>query len=244
MTLVYTTNVLHSLHSIENRVEIYLLDYTRFNPQVQRLKTWLSPEELSRVQRYQRWADQDRFILQHGLSRQILAHHLGISPQAVEINSPKYGKPETKGLHFNISHSRNYLAEAVSKEISVGEDIECIIRDIDMKHVAAIVLSDAERKKLYALPTRQQKMTLLQTWVCKEAYWKLVGKGLTAMIKQFEVSPTGERDIYKMKSTTGESVAHQIHSFSSTPHKLVGAIAYGGSHAEITFRKDELPDLH
>lgn len=244
MTLVYTTNVLQSLQSIQNKIDIYLLDYTRFNPQVGQMKTWLSPEELSRVQRYQSWAAQDRFILQHGLTRQILAAHLQTAPEAIEINAPKYGKPETKGLHFNISHSGDYLAVAVSREIPVGVDIESIERDIDLNHVAAIVLSDAERNKLFALPAAQQKMTLLQTWVCKEAYWKLIGKGLTGMINQFEVAPTSQKDIYVMNGNSNEEVSHQIHSFSAGQQNLAGAIAYAGSHAEVTFRRNELPDWH
>ncbi len=241
MTLVYTNHALPSFNVVQNAIDIYLLDYSKFYHQVEHFKSLLSGDEMARAQRYQSWAQQDRFIVQHGLTRQILAYHLETSPEVIEISAPKFGKPEADGIYFNISHSDDFLAVAVSKDTPVGVDIERMDRNIDLNHVAAIVLSDAERMKLFALPRSAQKMTLLQTWVCKEAFWKYVGEGLNGMIKQFELMPTNDKDNYTMAGSKRKFDQHTIHSFAFYPDRLVGSIAYAGTEAKVRFRIDQIP---
>jgi 4'-phosphopantetheinyl transferase len=243
MTLVYTNHILQSLNVVQNNIDIYLLDYSKFYHRVEYFKTLLSGDEMARAQRYQSWAQQDRFIVQHGFTREILAYHLETSPETIDINAPKFCKPETNGIHFNISHSDDFLAVAISKDTPVGVDIESMDRNIDLNHVAAIVLSDAERMKLFAFPKSAQKMILLQTWVCKEAFWKFVGEGLNGMIKQFELMPTNDKDDYTMSGSKRKFDQHTIHSFATFPNRLVGAIAYAGNNAEIRFRINEFPVL-
>lgn len=243
MTLVYTSNILQSANLVQHQVDVYILDFSKFYYQTENFKAILSAAETSRMQRYPTWALQDKFIVQHGLTRQILGYYLQTSPEDIEIDAPKFGKPKVQGIHFNISHTDNYLAVAVSNDIPVGVDIESMDRNVDLNHVAAIVLSDAERMKLHSLPVTEQKITLLQTWVCKEAYWKYVGKGLNEMINQFEVAPTAENDIYTMNSTSDKDQSHQIHSFVSQPQRLVSAVAYQGNNANVNIKIDELPVL-
>ena len=244
MTLVYTNTILESLKLVQHQIDVYILDYSKFYYQTENLKTLLSASELNRAQRFNTWALQDNFIVQHGLTRQILGYHLNTNPADIEINSPKFGKPEVKGLHFNISHTGQYLAVAVSEEIPVGIDIESRDRNIDLNHVAAIVLSDDERTALFQLPKEQQKITLLQTWVCKEAYWKYVGQGLNGMINHLEVAPTEKKNSYLMKGNAVVDEEHQIHSIASSQHRLVGAVAYKGSSAKIHVRFNELPTMN
>lgn len=243
MTLVYTNTILQSLNLVQHQIEVYLIDFSKFYYQTENLKTLLSASELSRVQRFKTWALQDDFIVQHGLTRQILGYHLNASPAEIEIDAPKFGKPQVNGLHFNISHADKYLAVAISEDIPVGIDIESMDRNIDLNHVAAIVLSDAERTALFSLPKDQQKITLLQTWVCKEAYWKFVGEGLNGMINQLEVSPTEKKNVYMMKGNSVSADDHQIYSIASPQHQLVGAVASQGTKAKVRIHFNELPTI-
>ncbi len=84
-----------------------------------------------------------------------------------QISRTNMGKPYFKGLniHFNYSHSINYIACAISY-YKVGIDIENIDRDI----------SDAVIK-ICQLNSKNK----LEEFVKKEAYCKLVGVGI-AMI--------------------------------------------------------------
>ncbi len=180
--------------------------------------------------------------MQHGITRQILGYHLQILPEQIEYTIPQYGKPQVNGLHFNISHSEDFLAVAISKNVPVGIDIESIDRNVDHNHVAAIVLSDEERRNLTAIPEEEKKVTLFRTWVCKEAYWKYVGEGLNGLIKQFEVFPTPQENIFTIRGKT-KTDNHRIQSFSAPSMRLVGAVAYRGVTADVAIHNDELPIL-
>ena len=84
-----------------------------------------------------------------------------------EIRVSRYGKPyfEDLDMYFNYSHSRSYIACALSN-YDVGIDIE----DSDRK------ISDNVSKKY--LDGEEDSRKRLVKWVQKEAYSKLIGLGI------------------------------------------------------------------
>ena len=83
-----------------------------------------------------------------------------------DIKITKDGKPYFKNneLYFNYSHSKNYLAVAIS-DVEIGIDIE----------EDRIISDDIANKYLDGLKTNKER---LKCWVHKEAYSKLIGQGL------------------------------------------------------------------
>lgn len=93
------------------------------------------------------------------------------------------GKPYIASgeYHFNISHSKDYVACAVSN-CNVGVDIEqprFIPRKLNSK-----ILS---KKEIGACGDNE---CLLKTWVIKEAYSKYIGKGVSLSFSSFSVDET------------------------------------------------------
>ncbi len=86
------------------------------------------------------------------------------------------GAPE-----FNLSHTADGdgLAYGVLACASqpVGVDVEIIRPVADLTGMAAVVLSERERRCLESLPTMQQSRHFLRLWALKEAVLKAAGTG-------------------------------------------------------------------
>ena len=91
-----------------------------------------------------------------------------------EIKYTEDGKPYIKDIfHFNISHSEDYIICACYKS-SIGADIEKIkTRDINKLRT---FLSKDEYNKL--LNSKQQDRLFAEIWTKKEAFAKLISKGM------------------------------------------------------------------
>ena len=102
-----------------------------------------------------------------------------------DISVLKYGKPYFKDLDicFNYSHSKSYIACAVSS-YNVGIDIE----DCDRK------ISDRVSKKYLDGEKNNEKK--LEKWVRKEAYSKLVGLGLLIGFNNLNLNNICDRNIF------------------------------------------------
>ena len=104
----------------------------------------------------------------------------------------KFGKPyfEKGLLHFNLSHSGNYVIAAVSK-YDIGIDIQRVRAD---KHrIAEKNFLPEECAYINAVEdehVRQQRFC--EIWTVKEAYLKEKGIGLRKPLNSFEVELSGD----------------------------------------------------
>ena len=98
---------------------------------------------------------------------QMLKMHFGYDLRLDEIAVTNEGKPYIQGhpVHFNIAHSTDYIACAISKEV-VGVDIEQP-RNIPQQ-LHAKFMTDLELGR---------RSDPLQLWIIKEAYSKYKGTG-------------------------------------------------------------------
>lgn len=109
-----------------------------------------------------------------------------------ELQTDKFGKPYFKNskLHFNISHSGNYVIAAVSRH-NIGIDIQRIQQD---KHRIAeknFLSSECEYiNEIEDDDVIQQRFC--EVWTIKEAYLKNIGIGLRKPLNSFEVSLSGK----------------------------------------------------
>ncbi len=101
------------------------------------------------------------------------------------IERTENGKPYLKNnsdIFFNISHSNNAVAVAVS-DIEIGIDIEKL-RKPNLK-VAERFFTDNENR--YINNFQNKDIAFFEIWTKKEAYFKQLGKGISADFSKTEV---------------------------------------------------------
>jgi 4'-phosphopantetheinyl transferase len=157
---------------------------------------WLTPEELARGQRYLRVEIREQFIACRSLLRALLSRYIAVPPQAVALQVSPYGKPQlapgqgnaaTAELQFNVSHSHGQALIAVARRRQVGVDIEVHRPLTDLPAIVRRYFSPADQAVFARLPPAEQEQAFFRGWVCKEAFGKAVGRGLTAGLDQVNV---------------------------------------------------------
>jgi 4'-phosphopantetheinyl transferase len=129
-----------------------------------------------------------------------------IENTAIFFSYSDKGKPAVEGhpdMHFNISHSGDYVVCAVSNVLT-GIDIERI-RKINFQ-VAKRYFSDGECNDLFSLPDELQLDYFFTLWTIKESYLKAIGEGLALNLNAFTVLKTGT-----LYSLAENSLAENFH---------------------------------
>ncbi|MBB3257990.1 4'-phosphopantetheinyl transferase [Paraburkholderia bannensis] len=150
----------------------------------------LSPQERERANAFHFELHRSRFVAGRGELRRLLGDYLTRAPQAVALGYGPQGKPfcthqpEGWTLEFNLSHSANMAALAVSNSLEIGIDIECI-RPIE-ESMPVEVFSARERATFTALADGQRQAVFFETWARKEACLKALGTGFILPPDHFE----------------------------------------------------------
>lgn len=159
---------------------------------LERLAAGLSREETGRAARFIRAEHGERYVFAHGMLRRVLAAYAGCPPQALVFAATPRGKPylvapdAARGLHFNLSHSRDLALVALARE-PVGVDLEYVLRRADMAGIAARFFSPDERRWLDTQPRESYRAAFFACWTAKEAYIKGIGEGLAHPLEGFSV---------------------------------------------------------
>ena len=160
---------------------------------VNSLEKTLSPDEVSRAERFRFPADRHRFIVARGALRRILASYRGQQPDRLRFGHGPRGKPfleDAGGLEFNVSRSRGLALVAVSSNRAVGVDLEFVRTDFDYCSLIDETLTRVEAQELLALPRAARNGAFFVRWSRKEAFLKATGKGLSIALQTFSVSQT------------------------------------------------------
>jgi 4'-phosphopantetheinyl transferase len=142
----------------------------------------LSAGERERAARFAFEKDQARFIACRATLRLLLSRYTGDLPDKILFRYEPHGKPAlggAPGLQFNLSHSRDFAAIAISRSNAVGIDIEFIDPDFRCREVAPEFLSTEELRVLAARSPAAQPNFFFQIWTIKEALLKAVGGGFS-----------------------------------------------------------------
>ncbi len=135
--------------------------------------------------------DRHEFIKQRRFSqrfytRLILSAYLSIPAAKLPLIYTLAGKPILQPLasplHFNLSHSRRWLALAISSVQTVGIDIECQRENNDPLALSARYFSEQEHNWLLQQTAAQLQIAFNRIWVRKEAALKNIGLGLAGNI--------------------------------------------------------------
>jgi len=164
--------------------------------QLDALASSLSEDELARAARFKFDLHRNRYIAGRGRLRRILASYLHSDPAAIRFAYNPQGKPSLPGggLQFNLSHSGAEALYAVSLDVELGIDIECLNPAIEVEKIAANFFSPAEVAAILALPPLRRHVRFFDFWTRKEAYVKALGHGLSIPLNEFDVSTLSEID--------------------------------------------------
>lgn len=104
----------------------------------------------------------------------------GMAPREVRFARGAHGKPYLvgSGLHFSLSHTKGAVCAAFS-DSEVGVDIERRDRRVS-EAVIDRVLSERER------PMCSGGEDFIKAWVCKEAFLKRLGVGITRDLRNVD----------------------------------------------------------
>ena len=161
---------------------------------VRQLAQSLSEDERLRAERFYFERDRSRFIVGRGLLRFILSRYLEIPANKLQFCYSSRGKPElvetssAYKLRFNVSHSQGLVMYAVTRDRSIGIDVEYIRPMPEAEQIVKSFFSVYENNVFQHLPLCQKQLAFFNCWTRKEAFVKAIGDGLSLPLDQFDVS--------------------------------------------------------
>ncbi|MGI9436967.1 MAG: 4'-phosphopantetheinyl transferase family protein [Geminicoccaceae bacterium] len=151
----------------------------------------LAPDERQRADRFRFEKHRRSYIAARGMLRRVLANRLGMSPAAIRFAYGQHGKPrldyDAHGpCQFNLSHTSNVAAVAMSNDLVLGIDVEDeTFSDLS---IADTILAGDELKRFRALPKDARAPSLMRAWTRKETVLKALGTGFSVEPVQLEIS--------------------------------------------------------
>jgi len=154
----------------------------------------LSSVEKQVAERFLRVADRERYVVAHGILRQLLGRYVGVEPAELVFEAGKFGKPalvlgaELPPVSFNMAHSGDVILYAVAGGRRVGIDVEAVRMDRDLMELAESQFARDEIEALRVLEPIERAAAFYRCWTLKEAYVKARGEGLGFSLKEFSVT--------------------------------------------------------
>jgi len=191
----------------------------------------VSEEKKERISRFHRFEDAQRSLLGDVLARYAICKRLGVKNKDLVFGVNEYGKPiliAPSRIHFNISHSGNWVACAID-ESQVGIDVE-EIKPISFK-IAERFFSRDEYLALLSQPEKTQLKYFYMIWTLKESYIKAEGKGLSIPLNSFTVRietnninvivGNKAREFYFYQSFLDSDVVYAICTLNNNANRII-----------------------
>lgn len=128
-------------------------------------------------------------------------------------------------VEFNLSHSGDLALLAVTRGALVGIDVEQYQRIERGLPAIERHLSLLERNELAAMPADQNQAALALLWVCKEAWIKATGEGLSRPLHSFDISIAGPEPRLLATRPLDEQANGWLLAQLSTPGPYMAAVA-------------------
>jgi 4'-phosphopantetheinyl transferase len=153
----------------------------------------------------------------------LLGRILDRAPATMGFTSGRHGKPALSDstLRFNLSHSHHLALFAISRDLTIGCDVELHDERFLTDNIAEHFFSPAEIAELRALPAADQGAAFFAGWTRKEAYIKARGLGLSLPLASFDVSLAASAQPALTRGCEGWSAR----SFAPVPHCSAAVIA-------------------
>lgn len=169
------------------------------------------------------------------LIQNLLLKKYGLKKDDIEVSLGEQGKPVicylpdnsgSRRIHFNISHSGNYVAAAISDN-NIGIDIEC--KEDKGLRVARRCFAESEYQYILAQPEAVRMRTFRDIWAMKESCLKYTGTGISVPLSSVLV------DMHENKAVTeqGDTVWYDITHLGSEAGEGEYSLAVCSAQKEI-----------
>lgn len=202
----------------------------------------LDREERARAARFVFDRDRRRFVAAHEWLRVVLGLFLRKAPESLRFTTNLRGKPRlvdtAVDLRFNLSHSGERGALAVTLDQEVGIDIE-EARPIEVCELADRFFSRLEVEGLRRLPPPEREAAFFRCWTRKESFIKALGDGLSFPLDGFEVSVEDDRSKQLLRGCVAAPEAlsrWRVVSLSSDPPYVAALTAGPGDWEIVTWK--------
>lgn len=194
---------------------------------------WLDAAELARLDRLQNPIHRHRFLVSHALARAVIGQALDCSPASIVFGSHPQGKPfvseprAQQPCYFNLTHTHEMAAIALSVQGPVGLDVEWLARRGPEVGLAQRFFTSNEYQDILRQPKHEQHHRLLMYWTLKEAYIKAEGWGLGVGLDsfEFELSAGASPQLHICKSEATPHHNWQFRQFSIMNSHLMAVAA-------------------
>ncbi|WP_052331425.1 4'-phosphopantetheinyl transferase family protein [Echinicola vietnamensis] len=118
---------------IDDQIDLWRVSVKALMEELAPLQQYLTEQELTTMNRYQRESDRIRYIIGKGYLKVLLSKYLDKDPVEIEFIEGINKKPILKGdkkIHFNISHSKDWVIFGFCPD-ELGVDIEHVDSDFD-----------------------------------------------------------------------------------------------------------------
>lgn len=196
-----------------------------------RLLSYVSEEKKKRISQFHLFEDAQRSLLGDVLARFAICKKLSVKNRDLVFGANEYGKPilnNPNRIHFNISHSGNWVVCAVDDN-TVGIDVE-VIKPIDFE-IAERFFSKDEYITFKNQPDEMKLMYFYMIWTLKESYIKMEGKGLSIPLNSFtirmenddiSVSVSNEtQGFYFYQSFLGCNAVYAVCTIERNPNEII-----------------------
>lgn len=204
-----------------------------------RLRSWLSPAEADRMDRYLFLRHRHEYLATRALCRAVLSRYAPVEPSAWRFRANRWGRPEVDShelgwLRYNLSNVDGMLACVVARNREVGVDVEDTAREVDVLSTAAHVFAPSEVASLLRQRHEAQRARFFHYWTLKESYIKARGMGLALPLDRFAFElDEGEARIVIDPSLGDEAQSWQFVQMSPTPRHQVAVALRRGSEPDL-----------
>ena len=242
ITTIWATpshNLLNSLMPGTVHIWRALLDDS--HERASRFRAYLSDDEHTKANRCRTPHPQYQFVITRGILRILLSRYIGVPPTELNFATQPQGKPMLATssffhIQFNVSHTRGMALIALAFEDAVGIDVERIDRNVPDHDIAERYFSARESAFLSSLPTLERRYQFFSHWTCKEAYLKMLGKGIAGGLAQCELSIDPDQPAVRLSHLDQQE---QKEDFSLYRMRMgaeyVGAVAIACPTAQISY---------
>jgi 4'-phosphopantetheinyl transferase len=182
------------------QVHIWLIDPVAVTDPglLERYAQLLTPDEHAKWQRYRFDKDKHQHLVTRALIRTTLSRYEPrVTPAdwRFELNAhgkPAIANPLDQPLHFNLSHTQNLAALAVTREAAVGVDVEKIKPVDHVRGLAERCFADEEIGYVFDGDQNALLQRFFKVWTLKEAYLKARGCGMSLSLHSVIFTPQAQ----------------------------------------------------
>ncbi|HLH54935.1 MAG TPA: 4'-phosphopantetheinyl transferase superfamily protein [Verrucomicrobiae bacterium] len=228
------SNVLDSLFRFgkPNEAHVWVLEMASLAPELHRLRTYLSENELEKAGRFRFERHRNHYLISHGWMREVLSRYLLVAPSTLRFELGPKGKPSLAGptgprkVLFNLSHCEGVAVLAISPDARVGIDVERVRPLADAQLLVDRFFSKREADQFRHAGPETIDLAFFNLWTRKEAWLKATGEGITHLLGQVEVGffPGEPERLIELPPGYGAAAAWSLCSFNPLPG-YVGALA-------------------